>query len=179
MRVLGAASMGALRAVELRDFGMTGVGWVYRNFLTGRLHRDDEVAVEHGPATVLFAPTSLPLVNIRCTVARAVRNKDVSADFGQLIIQAASELYFGARNWQTIIQAALGPRRLSNEEHAAFEAIKSAYIDRKSLDAILALKKVGDPIWRQTRNPQFNFEDTVHFSQFRRRIDNPFTTNLA
>src|SRR4051812_10658541 len=29
IRVVGAASMGALRAVELAPFGMEGVGWIY------------------------------------------------------------------------------------------------------------------------------------------------------
>src|SRR4051794_9083188 len=33
--VLGAASMGALRAAELRVFGMVGVGWVYEQYATG------------------------------------------------------------------------------------------------------------------------------------------------
>ena len=49
VHVFGAASMGALRAVELDSFGMRGVGWVYQQFRDGMLDRDDEVAVKHGP----------------------------------------------------------------------------------------------------------------------------------
>ena len=40
----GAASMGALRAVELEPFGMIGTGRVFEG--------DDEVAVLHGPAEI-------------------------------------------------------------------------------------------------------------------------------
>jgi hypothetical protein len=40
----GAASMGALRAVELEPFGMIGTGRVFEG--------DDEVGVLHGPAEI-------------------------------------------------------------------------------------------------------------------------------
>src|ERR1035437_1659661 len=43
--VYGAASMGALRAVELQPYGMIGVGSVYRLFRRGVLDADDEVAL--------------------------------------------------------------------------------------------------------------------------------------
>jgi hypothetical protein len=69
--VLGAASMGALRAVELGPFGMQGVGEVYGWFSAGVLQDDDEVAVLHAPAEQGFRPITEPMVNIRATLARA------------------------------------------------------------------------------------------------------------
>src|SRR5262249_33855236 len=44
IRILGAASLGALRAAELDSFGMEGVGEIYRMYKTGQIDGDDEVA---------------------------------------------------------------------------------------------------------------------------------------
>jgi TfuA protein len=60
--VIGAGSMGALRASELKDFGMIGVGWVYQRFVTTKIRCDDEVALTYAPLD--FEPLSVPLVNI-------------------------------------------------------------------------------------------------------------------
>lgn len=49
VRVVGAASMGALRAAELAPYGMTGVGQIFDQLRTGVLDADDEVAVLHTP----------------------------------------------------------------------------------------------------------------------------------
>ena len=57
VRVVGGASMGALRATELRAFGMAGGGRICEAYLDGRLVGDDEVALLHGPAEFGWAPT--------------------------------------------------------------------------------------------------------------------------
>src|SRR5262245_34509783 len=54
VHVFGAASMGALRAVELADFGMVGVGEIFAAYRDRLLEDDDEVAVEHAPASAGF-----------------------------------------------------------------------------------------------------------------------------
>ncbi|MFF3729381.1 TfuA-like protein [Streptomyces sp. NPDC002476] len=72
--VLGAASMGALRAAELDAFGMRGVGRVYQDYRDGRIEADDEVALLHGPPESDYRAMSEPLVVIRSTLARAVRD---------------------------------------------------------------------------------------------------------
>ena len=69
--VLGAASMGALRAAELDRFGVQGVGEVYRLFSSGALEDDDEVAVMHQPREQGYSPLTCAMVNIRATLARA------------------------------------------------------------------------------------------------------------
>src|SRR5512136_1563643 len=70
VRVIGASSMGALRAAELHTLGMEGVGDVYRMYRDGVLVSDDEVALAFDPET--FTALSEPLVNIRATLARAI-----------------------------------------------------------------------------------------------------------
>jgi hypothetical protein len=70
--VLGGASMGAVRAVQLESEGMRGVGRVFRLFRRGSLTDSDEVYVLHAPAALYYRCLTIPLVNIRCTL-RAMR----------------------------------------------------------------------------------------------------------
>ena len=64
-QVLGAASMGALRALELAPYGMLGLGTVFEWYRSGRIEGDDEVALMHGPAEMDYSPLTLPLVDVR------------------------------------------------------------------------------------------------------------------
>ena len=45
IELIGASSLGALRAVELEKFGMKGIGKIFQLFKNGILDADDEVAV--------------------------------------------------------------------------------------------------------------------------------------
>ncbi|MET7944388.1 TfuA domain-containing protein [Streptomyces sp. NPDC005302] len=63
VRVIGAASIGALRAAELHQFGVEGVGAVFELYRSGRLTADDEVAVGQDP--VDGRALTWPLVNLR------------------------------------------------------------------------------------------------------------------
>lgn len=71
VRVIGAASIGALRAAELAPFGMLGIGRIYDAFVSGELVGDDEVAVGHSPDGNQEALT-WPLVNLRYAADQAV-----------------------------------------------------------------------------------------------------------
>ena len=65
IHVLGASSMGALRAVELAPLGMSGIGAIFEAYRTGRLVDDADVALLHADAEHDFRPLTLPLVNVR------------------------------------------------------------------------------------------------------------------
>ena len=71
VRVAGAASMGALRAAELNDFGMKGIGAIYHAYARGYLEDDDEVAVLHSPEALNWTPLTEAKVNIRATLCSA------------------------------------------------------------------------------------------------------------
>ena len=62
--VWGAASIGALRAAELYQFGMQGFGQIYHDFKSGVLLDDDEVAVLHGSEENGFLAINDAMVNI-------------------------------------------------------------------------------------------------------------------
>ncbi len=63
VRVIGGASLGALRAVELARVGMEGVGTIYDGYRSGLMVRDDAVMLDHAPGELGYAPLSLPLVD--------------------------------------------------------------------------------------------------------------------
>ena len=69
VRVIGGASLGALRAVELERFGMEGVGTIFDAYRSGLVTRDDAVMLVHAPAEFGYAPLSLPLVDAEYTLA--------------------------------------------------------------------------------------------------------------
>lgn len=62
--MIGAASIGALRAAELAPFGMLGIGTIYASYARGEIHGDDEVAVGQAPDGQWEALT-WPVVNLR------------------------------------------------------------------------------------------------------------------
>ena len=69
-QVLGASSMGALRALELEPYGMIGLGTVFEWYRSGRIEGDDEVALLHGDADMDYRALTLPLVDVRHALAR-------------------------------------------------------------------------------------------------------------
>ncbi len=89
VHVFGAASMGALRAAELADFGMVGIGEVFRAYQSGELEDDDEVAVVHGSADAGYSGGSEAMVNIRASMRRAVVDGVCSKEHGEALQQLA------------------------------------------------------------------------------------------
>lgn len=62
-RVIGGASLGALRAAELDRFDMEGVGSIYHACRDGLLMRDDAVMLAHAPEAFGYAPLTVALVD--------------------------------------------------------------------------------------------------------------------
>ena len=141
VRVVGASSMGALRAAELDSLGMEGVGEIYRAYRDGRLVADDEVALLFDPET--FVPLSEPLVNIRATIQRARECGASGADAAKARLDAARGLYFPDRTYDAIVEAAEG--KAYPKDLARFLAFAEEHpVDRKREDAILALLYICD-----------------------------------
>ncbi|WP_292365842.1 MULTISPECIES: TfuA-related McrA-glycine thioamidation protein [unclassified Methanoculleus] len=141
VRVVGASSMGALRAAELDSLGMEGVGEVYRAYREGRLVADDEVALLFDPET--FIPLSEPLVNIRATIQRALECGVIGADTARALLDAARGLYFPERTYDAVVEAAEG--KADPDDLACFLAFAGEHaVDRKREDALLALERIRD-----------------------------------
>jgi hypothetical protein len=142
--VYGASSMGALRAAECRPFGMVGVGWIFEQYESGLLDRDDEVAVAHATAEHNFRPLSEPLVNIRQTLSAAVQEEVLSQEAANDLIDVASSIYFPDRSWALLFKGSgldepvLGRLR----DFVALNRVDQKSLDAQELLSILARREV-------------------------------------
>jgi hypothetical protein len=103
--VIGAASMGALRAVELAPLGMIGCGQVFRWYRDGVIEADDEVALLHSDAESGYRALSEPLVNIRATLAAAVRAGCLTSSRAETLIEYARRLHYPERCWPGLLHS--------------------------------------------------------------------------
>jgi hypothetical protein len=131
--VIGAASMGAIRAAECWPAGMRGIGSIYRLYRRGALISDDEVAVTFSPQRPYPAAT-ISLVNVRYAVARACRTGLLTRAEGNSVVRAASEQHFTDRQWHSIFKSA-GIR--DSGELRSNAVMKH---DLKALDGLRAVK---------------------------------------
>lgn len=137
VRVIGASSMGALRAAELHSLGMTGVGKIFEDYRDGIIDADDEVALTYGPAEIGYPQTTIPLVNLRATVENAERSEVITLEEKYILMGVLKNIHFSVRTKHRIRQEMVN-RGFST---ADFEKIiVNHFIDQKMLDAIVALE---------------------------------------
>jgi TfuA protein len=141
VRVVGASSMGALRAAELHTLGMEGVGEVYRMYRDGVLVSDDEVALAFDPET--FTALSEPLVNIRATLNRAESDGIIEYMDSEALLSAAIALYYPDRTYARIVREAKAS--VDSRTLARFSRwVETGAVDLKKADAILALGRIRE-----------------------------------
>lgn len=92
IKVIGASSMGALRAAEMNAYGMEGVGEIYEAYRRGELISDDEVALIFDPVTL--EPLSEPLVNIRHNLRLSVECGYLDDKTADQLLEIARSIYF-------------------------------------------------------------------------------------
>jgi hypothetical protein len=159
-RVYGAASMGALRAVELSPFGMEGHGAIYEAFARGELEDDDEVAVAHADAEHGFRAASDALVNVRATLARALRLSVLTPQQHDDVLAAAKQLFYAER---TLVRA-IETSELPTEEQARLReyfAQREHRVDQKRADAEALLRHARSALTTPaaTDLPDFPYTD--------------------
>ena len=96
--VLGAASLGALRAAECHSFGMQPVGTIAAEYVVGTRRDDGDVCLVHGPAELGFVPLSEPLVDVEATLLAMIAAGVATEVEGASVLAAARRLYFGDRD---------------------------------------------------------------------------------
>jgi hypothetical protein len=141
VKVLGASSMGALRASELDSLGMEGIGKIYELYKQGELVSDDEVALIFEPES--FKPLSEPLVNIRYNLGIAEEKGIINRETKEKILNIARSLYYPERDYERILSVAEG--EVGKE---VFEQLKKFLIEERSdlkrEDAVAALKRIKE-----------------------------------
>jgi len=173
IHVYGAASIGALRAAELADFGMTGIGEVYRQFRDGLLADDDEVAVLHGPPEVDYVPVTEAMVNVRATVDEALLLNLLEPAAAATLVGIAKALFYKARTYAAILAAA-AESGLAPDALARFAAwLPEGRIDRKRLDAAAMVQTMRDHLDRGVARLEVSYElaHTFVWEEARRRSE--------
>jgi len=99
----GAASLGALRAVELEKFGMIGIGTIFRLYKEGKLNADDEVAVTFAHEGD-YLLQSEAMIDIRYNLFLAYKKGIVDKEAKNALVRVAKRTYFPQRNYANIIE---------------------------------------------------------------------------
>jgi hypothetical protein len=172
VHVFGASSMGALRAAELADFGMVGVGRIFEQFRAGVLTADDEVALVHLSAEHGYRRVSEALVDIRATLGAAVEAGVCAPALAERLLAFARDRFYPERTWLAVLAAA----RAAQEDPRAFDALQQwlrhGRVDQKRLDALALIEAM---VATRARHPgprrvDFTFQRTDIWEQALQRM---------
>ncbi|MFE6892071.1 TfuA-like protein [Streptomyces sp. NPDC057694] len=174
VRVIGAASIGALRACELDAFGMVGVGSVYAAYVRGQFSGDDEVAVGQAPDRD-WAALTWPVVSLSHVLHLAVQANVLEAAHADRLLCALRAVYYPQRTLAAV-------RAVCARENAGDvarwldqqRAEEPHFGDIKRADALLALQVAHDP--RPPLPTRFQCPPGVWETAYYRRWANSFAT---
>lgn len=142
IKVVGGASIGALRAVELEKFGMVGIGKVFELYKNGTTDADDEVAVtfQLGHEGGI---QSEAMIDIRYNLFLACKRKIISEHTKRILSKIAKSTYFPFRNYSNIIeQTKVNFPDLSYELNSLSSYIEDNRASLKEHDAIKVVEYI-------------------------------------
>jgi hypothetical protein len=122
VRVLGASSIGALRAVECEPWGAEPIGRITQ-WVRDELVSDGDVALAHAGAEHGFRGLSVPVVNV---IASLEASEGIKPERRAEMLEAARAIFYAERRWPAICTAA----HCTKEERHALKIV-----DQKALDA--------------------------------------------
>lgn len=144
VKVFGASSMGALKAVECESFGMVGVGQIFQWYRSGKIEAEDEVAIVFDPNSL--KALSVPLVNMRYAFALAEKEKLLTQKEKNFLIRAAKKIYFPERSYESLFEIA----KINGVPLKKLRKLKTFVDDEsrdlKALDAIACLRAIHDDL---------------------------------
>ncbi|MDQ0559393.1 hypothetical protein QO004_001171 [Rhizobium mesoamericanum] len=157
VRVFGAASMGALRAVECRPFGMVGIGRIYSEYESGVTIDDSDVALLHGPEELGYKALTVPLVNVRATLDELEARHALTRGLRIALETAAASLFFKARTWRSIVSNVDVP---AADKPQLLALLRSNEVDQKRADALALIEAI-----RGANDHSRHTEGTWHFNK--------------
>ncbi|MFN2434884.1 MAG: TfuA-like protein [Nitrososphaeraceae archaeon] len=136
IELIGASSLGALRAVELEKFGMKGIGKIFQLYKNGIINADDEVAVTFVRENNILQ--SEAMIDIRFNLFLAYKKGVITNQTKKRFAKIAKNIYFPFRNYADII-------KLTQQQfpsiHNELESFRSYILkNRDSLKARDAIK---------------------------------------
>ncbi len=139
--VVGGASMGALRASELDDFGMIGIGYVYNQYKNGHIESDDDVAIVINPLNLEQLSDSL--VSMAYNFKMMLDEGIISEDEFNKLFKTAKSIFYPKRTYDLVFKNVdiddikIGELKKFLDEHG---------IDIKQQDAIDVVKYIKNMI---------------------------------
>lgn len=131
VRVLGAASMGALRAAECAAFGMQPVGEIALSYLSGTRDDDADVGLVHAPAELAFLPLTEPVVDIEATLNQLVATGKLGQSDAGRVLAHCRDVFFAERTLERIV-----PPALADNRDAILGLLQVHRVQQKQLDAL-------------------------------------------
>lgn len=139
IELVGASSLGALRAVELEKFGMKGIGKIFQLYKNGIINADDEVAVTFVSGSNILQ--SEAMIDIRFNLFLAYKKGIITNDTKKRFAKVAKRIYFPFRNYEDLINLTQQKYPLIHEELENFRSYILQYRDSlKARDAVKLLK---------------------------------------
>jgi hypothetical protein len=162
VRVLGGASMGALRAAECAPFGMEPVGRIALSYLEGGRDDDADVGLIHGPAELDYLPLTEPFVDIEATLDRLTGLGLLAAGERTGILSHARSIFFGERTLDQLI-----PPPLQHRRDAILSAYQAHRVQQKRRDALELVQRLRSLPDRRDFAPAFTLAESP---MWRRRL---------
>lgn len=138
-RIVGGASMGALRAVEMSPWGMRGIGRVFEWYRDGVVHRDDDVAVRYAHDDGEYRLLTVPFVNVKWVAERMRALGMITPASARRLQPAARRIAWETRTWRAVCAKA---GLTAHETAAVLDVASRPEEDRKRLDALMTVRAV-------------------------------------
>lgn len=139
VKLVGGSSMGALRASELDDMGMIGVGRVYKAYKTGKIESDDDVAVVFDPQTT--QQLSEALITMNYNFKRACEEGVISPEELEDLKSTAKSIFYPKRSYKLVL---MNSNLDAHKKDALSNYIKEEGIDVKKEDALQVLRYIKE-----------------------------------
>jgi TfuA protein len=144
VKIYGASSMGALKAVECEPFGMIGVGKIFRWYHSGKIEAEDEVAIVFDAESL--QALSVPLVNMRHAFSLAENQCILSKIEKNFLLRIAKKIYFPERSYESVFARAKAKGFSSEKIKRLGVFVNRDLCDLKALDAIACLEMIRDDL---------------------------------
>lgn len=139
--VVGGASMGALRASELDDFGMIGIGYVYNQYRNSVIESDDDVAIVINPLNLEQLSDSF--VSMEYNFKMMLDKKLISEDEFNRLLKTAKSIFYPKRTYYLVFKNVDIDKAKIKELK---EFLDESGIDIKQQDAIDVIKYIKNII---------------------------------
>jgi len=162
VRVLGAASMGALRVAECAAFGMEPIGPIALSYLDGSRDDDADVGLVHAPAELGYVPLSEPIVDVEATLARLAELGLLAPGEQVRILAHSRAIFFAERTVDLLIPPSLAARR-----ETLLAAYQTHRVAQKQADALMLVERLRALPDRRDFEPRFTLAESP---MWRRRL---------